>query len=370
MSKPSEQESDTVPPACADGGPHAARPDSELAHNLKTPRADGAKAQPGRAVSLSFRPLDKSAAIEKTRRNLPHWRQAGCMYFVTFRLADSLPQSLLKQWREERDRWLALNPRPWTPETAREYWRKFQGRKEKWLDAGHGSCALRDPALREVVANALRYFDGERYEMDAFVVMPNHVHALVVPREGDTARPACAESDTVPLACADGGAQERSPGIAADSDSHAYPASRTKPQPGRAVSHSLPAILHSWKSYSAHQLVKHHGLKAPVWMDENFDHTVRSEAQWEHFRNYIRENPAKAGLREGEWTHWESDTVPPACAAECGTARPGCADGGAHDQPRESQSGSDSVAPPAGRGEAQPGRAVSHSATSREGRAA
>ena len=95
------------------------------------------------------------------------------------------------------------------------------------------------------------------------------------------------------------------------------------------MSHSLPGILHSWKSFTAHQLVKHHGLRAPMWMDENFDHAVRSEAQWQHFRNYIRENPAKAHLRAGEWTCWESETS----AEESDTVRPACAEGDAQKKP-------------------------------------
>jgi REP element-mobilizing transposase RayT len=128
------------------------------------------------------------------------------------------------------------------------------------LDAGAGFCALRDSVKRQVVVEALRHFDGTRYELDAFVVMPNHVHVLVTPTEGGA-----------------------------------------KP----FVSNSLPKILHSWKSFTAHRMVQEHGLAAPFWMDENFDHLVRSEAQWRHFRNYIRENPRKGRLRVGEFTWWE-----------------------------------------------------------------
>ncbi len=262
------------------------------------------------------------------------------MYYVTFRLADSLPQPLLKQWREDRARWLKLNPRPWSEDVARQYARNFQGPMEKWLDAGYGSLALRDPAKREVVANALRFFDGERCALDAFVVMPNHVHALVVPRkkECDTAPPACdapchieAVSDS-PVRSDSEDASCFSPGA----------------QAGGAVSHSLSGILHSWKSFTSHQFVKHHGVSSPFWMDENFNHAVRSDAQRLHFRNYIRENPAKAHLRDGDWTWWESDTV-----------RPGCASGEAHDSRPESAADGDSDALSAGSGASQAGGAVS-----------
>ena len=260
----------------------------------------GAGAQPGKAVSLSgpaFRFLDEDGPIEKTRRNLPHWRQAGCMYYVTFRLADSLPQSLLKQWQAERVLWLKLNPRPWSEAVMREYSRRFQGPVEKWLDAGHGSCTLRDPAKRAVVADALRFFDGKRYALDAFVVMPNHVHVLVVPKECDTGF----------LACGGDGASEQL------SDLKGSFAGGGLSQAGKPVSHSLAGILQSWKGFSARRINQLLGETGTFWMDENFNHVVRSEAQWKHFREYIRENPMKANLREGEWTHWQCDTGFPAC---------------------------------------------------------
>ena len=271
------------------------------------------------------------------------------MYYVTFRLADSLPQTLLKQWQAERALWLKLNPRPWSEAVMREYSRRFQGPVEKWLDAGHGSCALRDPAKREVVSSALRFFDGERYALDAFVVMPNHVHALVVPF-GNEAAPGCAEeSDTVRLACEDGGTQGKTPESTVSANLHAGPAGRAGAQPGRAVSHSLSAILHSWKSFTAHRLVKYHGMTAPVWMDENFNHIVRSDAQRMHFRSYIRENPAKANLREGEWTHYERDTGFPGC------------EGGPMEQTSEPGTDSDLHGDPATRAGTQAGKPVSHS---------
>ncbi|WAC21335.1 hypothetical protein OVA24_08045 [Luteolibacter sp. SL250] len=67
--------------------------------------------------------LSGEAPIDKTRRHLPHWQQDGKTYFVTFRLADSLPSSPLNQWTADRARWIAEHPQPWSPETEAEYHR-------------------------------------------------------------------------------------------------------------------------------------------------------------------------------------------------------------------------------------------------------
>ena len=227
--------------------------------------------------------FDPEAGIAKSRRNLPHWEQAGCTYFLTWRLADSLPVSKLAEWTESRDRWLALNPRPWSPTTAAEYNREFVARIEGWLDAGHGSCILRRPDVHGILAGALQFFHGQRYDLDACVIMPNHVHVLVTPYV----------------------TQAFQPGM------------ETNPQAGKPVSHlishSLSGIVQSWKGYSAREINRLLGRNGRLWMDENFDHAVRSADQLEHFRKYIRENPAKAGLRKDEY-FLQCDTGFPACA--------------------------------------------------------
>ncbi len=74
----------------------------------------------------------------------------------------------------------AFIPEPWSYEIEREYHQRFSGAIEHWLDAGHGSCLLRQPKCAEIVAETLRHFEGERVVMISAVVMPNHVHALFV----------------------------------------------------------------------------------------------------------------------------------------------------------------------------------------------
>jgi len=183
----------------------------------------------------------KDEPVANLSGNLPHWRQGAVTYFVTFRTADSLPQDKPKQWQSEREQWLAQHPEPHAEDAKREYYERFPERLEHWLDQGYGACRLKAPALRKIVEDALRHFDGERYNLDEFVVSANHVHALVTPQHG----------------------------------------------------HELSDILHSWKSFTANQINRHIAQSGAFWQKESFDHIVRSPAQLERIREYIRDHKDK-----------------------------------------------------------------------------
>jgi REP element-mobilizing transposase RayT len=187
--------------------------------------------------------------MAKSRRHLPHWEQPGRTYFVTFRLADSLPQDKLRQWEAERDRWLQQHRPPLTHQQQEEFDRLFPERLERWLDAGHGDCCLRQPEVAAMVAAALRHFDGNRYVLGRYVIMPNHVHVLVTPLADQT----------------------------------------------------VPRILHSWKSYTATEINRRLGRTGALWQQEYFDHLVRNERALAHFEDYIRQNPIHASLKEGDY---------------------------------------------------------------------
>ena len=205
--------------------------------------------------------LNPEAPIAITRRNLPHWEQAGCTYFITYRMADSLPAEKLRQLERERDLFCKQNPKPWDEATWRIYTQQFEGGVQQWLDAGHGSCVLEQSALRDIVAEGLHHFDGQRYQLGDYVIMPNHVHLLFTPAPG----------------------------------------------------FEMKSLLHTWKSFSAKAMGKA-CAEAPThfWQHETYDHIVRSPQQLAHYQNYIRENPAKAHLKPGTWTHWEKKVEQPA----------------------------------------------------------
>jgi D-tyrosyl-tRNA(Tyr) deacylase len=196
--------------------------------------------QTGETPVPLFIPFDAETPVTIHWRNLPHWQQPGSTYFVTFRLADSLPHEKLEHWLVERELWLKQNPPPHSEELRRDFHEQFAARLEQWLDAGHGACWLRQPAIAALVEQALRHFDGQRYQLGDFVIMPNHVHALVTPVD----------------------------------------------------EWSLEQIVHSWKSYTEHEINKRLERTGKVWQEEYFDHLVRNEAALEQYAAYIRQNPA------------------------------------------------------------------------------
>jgi len=205
---------------------------------------------------MDFRPFDPHGEVTAYRLHLPHWRQPGVTYFVTTRLADSLPQAKLREWNEEREHWLRARGCR-TPadlerlaeRERREFHRHFTAKFHAWLDAGFGACLLRQAEAARIVADALRFFDGERYVLGDFVVMPNHLHLLVTP----------------------------------------------------APDHQLSDIVRSWKTFTARQINGLLGRSGAFWQAETYDHIVRSEEQLAHYRRYIAENPVKAKLRDGEY---------------------------------------------------------------------
>ena len=193
-----------------------------------------------------FNPHEEVAV---TQNRLPHWQLGESWVFVTWRLGDSLPKAKLDQWKAERDAWMKHHPEPWEEETEAEYHDRFSRQIDEWLDQGSGSCVLKDPANAQIVADALRHFDGNRYELTSFVIMPNHVHLLVRPLGG----------------------------------------------------HTLPEIMKSWKGFTASEINRRIGKTGTLWQDEYWDRLIRSETHFIRVVKYIQENPVKAKLRDGQF---------------------------------------------------------------------
>ena len=144
-------------------------------------------------------------------RHLPHWRQDGAAYFVTFRLADSLPQSKLRELEAIKREWAMKsrlgrtdcqsvlqpdNRTDWqsvlqngesflSRHVLRENWENFARslavKVENWLDEGMGECWLARPEISQVVIDSFHHFDNDHYELGCYVVMPNHVHGVFRP---------------------------------------------------------------------------------------------------------------------------------------------------------------------------------------------
>jgi REP element-mobilizing transposase RayT len=192
-------------------------------------------------------------ATIRQRKRLPHWEAPNSIYFVTFRLADSLPANVLQRIKADR-RLATMNalergPLQSLTEKTREK-RLFSKRVEEYLDRGAGACLLRSPSLAGIVAMTLAHFDGLRYKLYAWCVMPNHVHVVLRPYES---------------------------------------------------SFPLAGILHSWKSFSAQRINAHLKRRGAVWQREYYDHLLRDEAQLARAVRYVAENPVRAGLKNWKW---------------------------------------------------------------------
>jgi hypothetical protein len=188
--------------------------------------------------------FDPSGEIEKHGGKLPHWQQGEAMQFVTYRLGDAMPQAKLRVWREERRVWMERFPKPWSREVEQEYYRRFHGRLEEWLDAGMGSCIFRDPSNREVLETTLMFDEGIRADHQAWVIMPNHVHMIFSPKV------------------------------------------------------EIELLLKTWKGLSSRRI-----KQGEIWQKGYRDTLIRNAGHFANAVRYVRRNPAK--LRAGEFTLWE-----------------------------------------------------------------
>ena len=202
------------------------------------------RAGPSPAMKQSGPARGVAPASQYHRSHLPHFEAGEAPQHVCFRLADSLPAAVVAGWRPE----LSRLPEAWRAAGMRE-------RAEAALDRGHGACWLCRPEVAALVRDAILHFDGIRYVLHAWVVMPNHVHALVTPLDG-------------------------------------WP---------------LSAILHSWKSFTATSANRLLGRRGGFWQADYFDRAMRGEAHFAATADYIHWNPVKAGLcaKPEDWP-WSS----------------------------------------------------------------
>jgi putative transposase len=177
-----------------------------------------------------------------TRGYLPHRDEPGLIQAVTFHLADSLPLRLLQEGHQ-----------PDESEGAR------RARVQALLDQGYGRCLLGEERAAAIVENTLLHYDGTRYALLAWVIMPNHVHVIVE------------TLSTTPLA----------------------------------------RVLQNWKGYAARQVNLLLGTSGTVWHREYYDRYIRDETHLENAVLYVHNNPVKAGLVDtpAEWRYGSARRV-------------------------------------------------------------
>lgn len=216
---------------------------------------------------LSFRFFDRSDDYSVVEWKLPHRLQIGTLTFITFRTDDSLPHHVIEEWKNEQSRLLreqGIDPlaADWKQQLLKlpkviqnDIQNCLSGKWHNDLDACYGKCVLRQPKLAKFVADSLHKFEGDRYELTDFIIMPNHVHLLA----------AFADEKSMLKQC------------------------------------------ESWKHFTARQINRALVQSGRFWQQDGFDHLVRSEEQFYWLRKYIAQNPVKAGLRSGEFLHYSCE---------------------------------------------------------------
>jgi len=167
------------------------------------------------------------------RYYLPHFDGESVSQFVTFHLADCFSTALLRGWQEKLSFIQTLAQKSEHDRLVNRY-----------LDKGSGQAWLRDSLLATMVEDALLFFNAERYALHAWVVMPNHVHALFTPFAGNR----------------------------------------------------IKLILHSWKSFTSHEAVRDPRIHEPFWSPDSYDRFIRNDQHYANVLAYIENNPVKAGL--------------------------------------------------------------------------
>jgi REP element-mobilizing transposase RayT len=201
----------------------------------------------------AFRGLHPDLPVTIYHRHLPHWRQDGATYFVTFRLGDSLPQEKLRLLKRMRSEWERTHPPPRSERDWEEYAREYTTQVERWLDEGYGECLFRERRWADDLQERLHHFHGERYLLSCWAILPNHCHLVIRPHAPD----------------------------------------------------SLEDLLGAMKGVTARHLNAALSRQGTVWEEECYDRIVRDEEHLWRIVQYIGRNPHAAGCgHENAWRRW------------------------------------------------------------------
>jgi len=210
-------------------------------------------------------------------RRLPHYHPTGSVFFITFRLADSLPVHVAQELLDERDKELRKLKERLSGPTYRlavyQLAKKYFGRFDSWLDrCARGPQWLKDEAIAQIVMREILALQGQRYRLLAFCVMANHVHLLIEMMSYEQLAPGSSASTTA-----------------------AYPLAET---------------LRLLKGRTARYCNQALGRTGAFWHHESYDHVVRDDKELGRIVKYIVENPVKAGLVD-DWRQWRYTYVAP-----------------------------------------------------------
>ena len=200
-----------------------------------------------------FRGPDPDRPLVRRRRRLPHWRQAGATYFVTFRLADALPQEKRRMLLWYRRNWLRRHARMRRERVWEALASMLAYAEDNILDDGYGACYFRTRRWCDELRHMLHRFQGKRYRISCWAIMPNHCHLIMRPFDG----------------------------------------------------YDLEDLVGAVKGAMARKLNVALGTSGALWQQEFYDRMIRDGAHLWRAIQYIGRNPIKAGLaREVAWRRW------------------------------------------------------------------
>jgi REP element-mobilizing transposase RayT len=203
-----------------------------------------------------FRGLDPDRPVRRYERHLPHWRQDGATYFVTFHLADALPADKRRELELLRREWEHKHPPPRDEATWTAYARTVFREVERVMDAGPGKCWFSQSVYAQELHHSILHFHGERYEVGCFVVMANHCHLIMRPFDG----------------------------------------------------FDLEKELGAIKRTTSRFINAHEALSGALWQEESYDSIIRDEEHLYRIVQYIGRNSYKAGIPREQWHRWMNPT--------------------------------------------------------------
>ncbi len=209
------------------------------------------------------------------RRDLPHIQPIGGTFFVTYRLKDTLPRTVAEQFKQEKQaRYRQL--REAEDETLKQRLYEEQKRQFARYDNFLDRCVcgerwLQRPEIATEAVNSLGFWADKWYELIAYTVMPNHVHAVM------------------DLSIQDIGSTITAPSLFDESESVEY--------------RQLYQVMKSVKNFSARKSNELLNRSGSFWQKESYDHLVRDEKELRRIIRYVLENPVKAGLVKC-WEDW------------------------------------------------------------------
>ena len=199
-----------------------------------------------------FRGLDPSRPVHIYTRNLPHWRQDGATYFVTFNLADALPGPKKNELKSMRRDWEQRYPLPRDEAAWTEYAKSVFRQVEKWMDAGYGKAWFRSKEYADELQRTILHYHEQRYEIGCFVIMANHSHLVIRPFQTS----------------------------------------------------QLENEIKAMKNISARFINKRESLDGALWQQESYDRIIRDEEHLYRVVQYIGANPRRAGMPRESWRRW------------------------------------------------------------------